>query len=84
MEFTHGADLLVLDSFFDEGKIIPGWGHSSWLECTEWAKRAGAKKLALFHHSFAYTDTEIDAIEEKARGFFADTFAAADFMLISL
>lgn len=84
LEFIRGADLLALDGFFDEGKVLSGWGHSSWQECAEWAKHADAKKLALFHHSFSYSDTEIDAMEEKARFIFADAFAAADFMRVRL
>lgn len=83
-EFMRNADLLVLDSFFDDGKVLSGWGHSSWRECVEWAMRANAKKLALFHHSFAYTDAEIDSMEKKAQKIFTDTFAAADFMRVRL
>jgi phosphoribosyl 1,2-cyclic phosphodiesterase len=84
LEFMRHADLLAIDSFFDDGKVIPGWGHSSWRECAAWAKRAEVKRLSLFHHSFAYTDTEIAAMAEKAREIFPATTAAADFMRVSL
>ncbi|MCL1832769.1 MAG: MBL fold metallo-hydrolase [Oscillospiraceae bacterium] len=84
LEFTQGADLLVLDSFFDDGRVIPGWGHSSWRECAEWAKRVEAKQLALFHHSFKWTDDEIEVMEAKAKEVFPCSFAASDFMQVKL
>jgi len=84
LEFLRDADLLILDAFFDDGKAIPGWGHSTWRECAEWAKKCGAKKLVLFHHDFKLSDSEIDARTEKARTVFPNTFAAADFMTIEV
>lgn len=84
IEFTRGVDLLVLDSFFDDGKVIAGWGHSSWKECAEWAKSVNVKQLALFHHDFNRTDGEIAIMEEKAKEIFPNTFASADFMRIEL
>jgi ribonuclease BN (tRNA processing enzyme) len=83
-EFTQNADLLVLDSFFDDGKVIKGWGHSSWMECALWAKSVEAKRLALLHHDFKLTDKEISRFEEKAKEVFPETFAAADFMRVEL
>jgi len=83
-EFTQGADLLILDSFFDDGEVKPGWGHSSWRECAEWAKSAGVKKLALFHYEFMLTDEDIDIIEKRAREIFPSAFAAADSMRVEL
>lgn len=84
LEFMHGADLLIMDSFFDDGGIIPGWGHSSWLEAAEWAKRADAKKLGLFHYSYLFTDEDIDLIEQQAKKVFPGAFATADFMRIEI
>lgn len=84
LEFISNADLLVLDAFFDDSQVIEEWGHSSWKECTEWATRANAKKLALFHHRFINTDAEIDAMEAKAKKEFSGAFAAADFMKVEL
>ena len=80
LEFMKGADLLVLDSFFEDGKVIPGWGHSSWRECATLAKEAGAKRLALIHFSPNFSDEDIDNIRQKACRVFPKTFAAADLM----
>ena len=84
LDFIKGADLLVLDSFFDDGMVTPGWGHSSWMESATWAKKAGAKQLALLHFSPRITDEDIDVIQEKARAVFPYAFTAADHMKISL
>jgi len=84
VEFCTDADLLVLDSSFDDGKVIEGWGHSSWRECADWAKRVNAKSLALFHHNFRWSDNEIEAMQSKAQEVFAQTFAAGDFMKVEL
>ena len=83
-EFLKGADLLVLDSFFNDGEITPGWGHSSWQESATLAKTSGARQLALIHHSSHISDEEIDEIKEKARSVFPNTIAAADRMRVTL
>ncbi len=82
--FTHKADLLVLDTFFDDGGCIPGWGHSSWREAAQWAKRVDAKKLALFHYGYRLEDEDIDEMERRSRKIFPNTFAASDFMRVEL
>ncbi|MCL1823664.1 MAG: MBL fold metallo-hydrolase [Oscillospiraceae bacterium] len=77
-EFMRGADLLVLDSHFDDGKVIKGWGHSSWIECAEWAEACEAERMALFHYGFMLNDDDIDEMEKKAKKIFTKTFAARD------
>ena len=84
LNFMSYVDLLVLDSSFDHGKVIEGWGHSSWKECAEWSKRANVKKLALFHYGFNVSDEEIDEMDAKAKEIFPGAFAAADFMKVKL
>jgi len=84
LEFTRDADLLVMDSAFTDGNVIPGWGHSSPCECTAWAKKSNAKKLALYHYNYTMSDADIDAMEEKAKAFFPDTFTAYDGMTVML
>ena len=84
IDFIHGTDLLVLDSAFDDGEVIAGWGHSSWRECALLAKQAKVKRLALYHHGYTLTDAEIDARAHKAQKIFPNTFAAADGMQVEL
>jgi len=61
--FFTGADLLVHDSQYtrheyEKGKV--GWGHSPIEEAIATARRAGVKRLALFHHDPERTDDQID------------------------
>jgi len=84
LEFTRGADLLIMDSFFKDGEVIANWGHSSWKECAEWAVKADVKRLALFHYDFKFNDGDIDEMQANARVLFPNTFASADGMRIEL
>jgi phosphoribosyl 1,2-cyclic phosphodiesterase len=61
------ADLLVHDAMhadhdYDSGR---GWGHSPARAGGVVAERAGAKKLALFHHSPDATDDMIDQVVKQ-------------------
>jgi len=84
MEFTREADLLVLDSFFEDGKVISGWGHASPSECAELAARSNVKKLALFHHNFRKSDDELEIMVAKAKDVFPNTFLSSDRMRVSI
>jgi len=84
IDFFCDVDLLVLDASFADGKVIPGWGHSSPGECARWAADCGVKKLALYHYNYKMTDDEIDKMEESAKKVFPETFAASDGMKINL
>ena len=62
-EFFAGADLLVYDAQYSQEEYETskiGWGHSSVTYCLAAAKRAGVKRLALFHHDPLRTDEELD------------------------
>lgn len=84
LEFTRGVDLLLLDCAFDDGKVIPGWGHSSWKECAEWAARAQPKQMALFHYGYTMSDADIDEMAKKAQEIFPNTIASADRMRVEM
>jgi ribonuclease BN (tRNA processing enzyme) len=56
-----------------------GWGHSPARAGVVVAERAGAKKLALFHHSPDATDDMIDLVVERtAAGTRVPVIAAAE------
>ncbi len=61
-----------------------GWGHSSWLEAVCAAQRAGARRLALFHHDPARDDEGVANIETLARERFAEAFAAREGEVVTL
>jgi phosphoribosyl 1,2-cyclic phosphodiesterase len=69
LEIAKDADLLIHDAMFSdfEYQTRRGWGHSPVSAAIAVAEQAGAKKLALFHHSPDATDAEIDALTEEAK-----------------
>ena len=67
-DFFAGADLLVHDAQYTEeeyhdGKI--GWGHSSIEHAIGAARRAGVRRLALFHHDPDRTDGQLDDFDRQ-------------------
>jgi phosphoribosyl 1,2-cyclic phosphodiesterase len=69
LALARGADLLVHDAMFSDAEYASraGWGHSPVSSAIRVAERAGAARLALFHHSPDSTDAEIDTIVADAR-----------------
>ena len=66
--FAKGVDLLVFDAQYlpEEYAAHKGWGHSTWADAAEAARRCGAAKLWLIHHAPGRTDAEIDALAADA------------------
>jgi phosphoribosyl 1,2-cyclic phosphodiesterase len=66
---ARDADLLIHDAQYTEeeyeGRV--GWGHSAVSHTVEFARRSGARRLALFHHDPLHDDAAVDAITEAAR-----------------
>jgi len=67
-DFFAGADLLVHDAQYTmaeylDGKI--GWGHTPIEHCLEAARRAGVRKLALFHHDPDRSDDDLDRMTRE-------------------
>lgn len=66
--FYAGADLLIHDTQYtqeeyESGKI--GWGHSSFEQAIAAARRAGVKRMALFHHEPLRSDAQMDELAAK-------------------
>jgi len=80
LEVAHNADILIFDAQFtpEEYEKRRGWGHSTWFQATEVAKKAGAKKLLLFHHDPAHSDEELKSILSQARARFKETYLAVE------
>lgn len=79
--FASGADTFVYDATFTpeeyrNGKM--GWGHSTWLDGTRLAAKAGAKNLYLSHLNPDHQDTQIDEIISSAQEKFPQTFVARE------
>src|SRR5262249_60529727 len=81
LALAHDADLLVHDAMHADldYELRKGWGHSPARAGVVVAERAGAKRLALFHHSPDATDEMIDEVVERTAARTAvPVFAAAE------
>lgn len=81
LALAKDADLLVHDAMHadDDYEMRRGWGHSPARAGVIVAERAGAKRLALFHHNPDATDDMIDAIvANTAARTSVPVFAAAE------
>jgi phosphoribosyl 1,2-cyclic phosphodiesterase len=69
LELADGVDLLVHDAQFTVGEWADrsGWGHSTVEYAVLVAHKAGARRLALFHHDPAHDDEQIDRMTDDAR-----------------
>lgn len=64
-QFFSGADLLLYDAQYTEEEYLAervNWGHTSMEYAVAAAKRAGVKRLALFHHDPDRTDDSLDEL----------------------
>jgi phosphoribosyl 1,2-cyclic phosphodiesterase len=77
---SRNADLLIHDAQYtpDELKIKKGWGHSSWEQAIEVAKKAGVKKLALFHHDPEHNDAFLSDMEIECQKHFSNVLLARE------
>jgi len=84
IEFSKGADLLIFDSTFAEelsGKAREN-SHSTCVQAAEVARRAGVKKLVLFHISPRYEDPSV--LLSQASKIFPETIIAQDLLRIEI
>jgi phosphoribosyl 1,2-cyclic phosphodiesterase len=69
LELARDADLLIHDCQYtpDEYAGRVGWGHSAIDDAVTFARRSGARRLALFHHDPLHDDDAVDALTAEAR-----------------
>src|SRR5436190_1815224 len=62
-----GADLLLHDSQYTEEEYPHrlGWGHSSVKHAATFARAAGVRQLAMFHHDPMRSDRELEALYDQ-------------------
>jgi ribonuclease BN (tRNA processing enzyme) len=88
IEFAAGADLLIHDAQYLHSEYVSksdskkGWGHSTIERAVEVAKKAGVKRLVLFHHEPTHDDRVIQMVEKRARRLFPATTAAYEGMRV--
>ena len=86
LELADDVDLLIHDAQFvaDEFPGVAYLGHASVEYAIGLARAAGARRLALFHHSPERTDDEIDRIVRERLPSDIETFAAAEGAVVQL
>lgn len=90
IEFVRGADLLIHDAQYLTSEYVSrsnprrGWGHSTVERAAEVAKKAGVKRLILFHHEPTHDDKTIREMEKKAQALFHPAAAAYEGMMLNL
>ena len=86
ISIAKDADIFIHDAHFtnEELPAHKGWGHASWEQCIEIAKKANVKKLILYHHDPYKNDDMIAAIEKEAQKKFKKTISAREGMEIIL
>lgn len=78
VEMSRGAGVLVHDTQYRPSEIEAkhGWGHSTWQQAVEIARRADVDQLLFASHDPTRTDAEIEEMVEAAAARFPNTIAA--------
>ncbi len=87
VELAEDADLFIYDAQYTPEEYASsrrGWGHSTWQHAVDLARRAGVKKLVLYHHDPDHDDAAIDEIVRQASRHFGDVTAAAEGTVVDL
>lgn len=90
IKFAQGADYLIFDTtYFPEdydglfdGIPKKGWGHSTYVNGCEIAKKSNVKNLVLFHHNPEYSDKELERMHLLALKICPNAIIAKDQMSI--
>jgi phosphoribosyl 1,2-cyclic phosphodiesterase len=72
VNFYARADAVVFDAMYslaDSISVKADWGHSSNIVGVELCQAARAKRMVMFHHEPAYSDTQIQTVLNETRRF---------------
>jgi phosphoribosyl 1,2-cyclic phosphodiesterase len=66
---ARGADVLLHDAQYSEEEYDAhvGFGHSSVADAVAFGELASVDRLFLFHHDPLHSDTELEALQQRAR-----------------
>ena len=86
VELARDADLLLHDGQYtdDEHVKYRGWGHSTWRQAVEVAKRANVKKLVIIHHDPDHDDDMLDSMERECQKEFPNSVFAKEVMEVGV
>jgi phosphoribosyl 1,2-cyclic phosphodiesterase len=85
LALMDNADIAVYDSMYTDeeyAQSFVGWGHSTWQEGVRLARRAGVKKLVIFHHDPEHDDARLDAIAREAEAALPGTVLAREGLVL--
>ncbi len=84
IEFAKNTELLIHDAqyapdeYLDNNFSKQGFGHSTYDMAAKVAQKAGAKRLALFHHDPSHDDDKLADMEANAKELFPNTMVATE------
>jgi ribonuclease BN (tRNA processing enzyme) len=86
VELARDADLLIHDAQLtaEEVPAEAAWGHAAAEYAVRLAARAGARRVALFHHKPSRTDEQLDAIGRRFAGGPLPVLVAAEGLSVEL
>ncbi|GJM33165.1 MAG: MBL fold metallo-hydrolase [Saprospiraceae bacterium] len=86
VKFSQNADLLIHDAQYttDELTKYRNWGHSSYEQAIEVAKKANVKQLIMTHHDPDHNDEFLFEMEKKCMRIFPNSALARDGLEILL
>lgn len=86
INFFRSADILIYDSQYTLSESIEkeNWGHSTFLQGINFAKKADVKHLVLFHHDPSYSDEKLFNILADAKKYLRSESADAQNLKVSL
>ncbi|MCG8472434.1 MAG: MBL fold metallo-hydrolase [Desulfobacterales bacterium] len=63
-QFAMGCDLLLHDAEYtpEEYALRKSWGHSSWSDALNLARKAQVKRFGFIHHNAEHSDEQVDAM----------------------
>jgi phosphoribosyl 1,2-cyclic phosphodiesterase len=69
LSLAEGASVLLHDAQYTQAEYDEriGWGHSSTEHAVTFARRAGARRLVLFHHDPLHTDGQMEGVLARAK-----------------
>ncbi len=84
IKLADGCDLLIHEGMYTNEQLSyrKGWGHSSWQQAVEVAKKADVKKLVITHHDPDHDDEFLRKLELESKDEFGDVTFARDKMEI--
>lgn len=80
VKFVEGADLVIYDSMFTQTEFCRcrGWGHSTWQAGAALCRKAGARRLAAFHHNPKHDDEMLAGFDSELAAMLPGSFHARE------